>query len=286
MCYNYDMQNLNFAFFGTPEVAVETLEILKQGGYVPSLIVTSPDQPKGRKMTITPPPAKVWAEENGVPCLQPEKLGAEFAEKLAVPTLVGAASSFDLFIIVAYGKILPENIIQKPRLGSINIHYSLLPKYRGASPVEAAILNDDKETGVTIQQMEYKLDSGAILAQKKIQIGAEETAPELRRRLIKIGGDLLVKTLPAIVQKEIKPIPQDETEATFCKKMEKADGLINLAGNPKENYNKFRAYAEWPRVFFFENGRRIIITKASLENGKFLIKRIIPEGGKERDYRP
>ena len=150
---------LNFAFFGTPDVARDTLEILKWYGYLPSLIVTSPDKPQGRKLLMTPTPAKVWAKENNIPYIQPEKIAIEDIK-----------DSFDLFIVVAYGKILPEEIIKIPRLGSINIHYSLLPKYRGASPVESAILNGDKITGVTIQQMEYKMDSGPILALSLIHI--------------------------------------------------------------------------------------------------------------------
>ena len=177
-------KNLNFAFWGTPDVAEGTLEILKEAGYIPSLIITAPDKPQGRKMILTPPPVKVWAEKNNVPFIQPEKLNDFRLE-----------NNFDLSIVVAYGKIIPENILNAPKLGSINIHYSLLPKYRGAAPVEAAILNGDTETGVSIQKMFPKLDAGHILAQEKVKILPDETAPELRLRLIKIGGNLLVKLL-------------------------------------------------------------------------------------------
>ena len=172
-----------------------------------------------------------------------------------------------------------------PKLGSINIHYSLLPKYRGASPVESAILNGDTETGVTIQKMTYEMDAGDIIAQEKVDILPGETAPELRKRLIKIGGELLVKTLPDFTEGKTKPVPQNGSLASVCKKIKKEDGLIDLEGDSQKNYNKFRAYALWPRTFFFKNGKRIIITDATLENGKFIIKKIIPEGGKEIDYR-
>src|SRR3972149_6012417 len=219
----------NFIFLSPPDVASETLEILKQNEFIPSLIVTSPDARAGRKMLLTPPAVKIWAEENKIPYIQPEKLNTEEFK-----------NTFDLFIVVAYGKIIPENILNMPKLGSLNIHYSLLPKYRGASPVESVILNGDTETGVTIQKMEYKMDAGDIIAQEKINIKADEKAPELRKRLIKLGGELLVK-----------------------------------------NYNKFRAYAHWPRTFFFQNDKRIIITDAELQNGKFVIKKILPEGKKE-----
>ncbi len=190
----------------------------------------------------------------------------------------------DLFIVVAYGKILPEKVLSLPKHGSINIHYSLLPKYRGASPVESAILHGESETGVTIQQMAYKMDAGPIIAQEKINILPEEKAPALRERLIKLGGELLAKTIPEIVDGKIKPIPQNEDEATFCGKIKKEDGLIDLNDDGVKNYNKFRAYAHWPRTFFFQNGKRIIVIEAKLEDGKFIIKRIILEGGKEKEY--
>lgn len=197
----------------------------------------------------------------------------------------------DLNIVVAYGKIMPEDLLNLPKFGSINIHYSLLPKYRGASPVESVILNNDKETGITIQQMEYKMDAGPIIATEIVSINENEKAPDLRKRLIKIGGELLVKVLPEISQAKIDPIKQDETQATFCKKIKKEDGLINLNDEGFTNYNKFRAYSAWPRTYFFsalggsassgENEKRVIITDAILENGEFIIKKVIPEGKKE-----
>ncbi|MEI8174986.1 MAG: methionyl-tRNA formyltransferase [bacterium] len=269
---------MQVAFFGTPDVASETLEILKKNGYIPSLIVTSPDRPQGRKMIITPPPAKVWAEKNNIVFLQPEKLDNEFTLKLLT-------FNFQLFIVVAYGKIMPEELLNMPKFGSINIHYSLLPKYRGASPVESAILNGEKETGITIQKMEYKMDAGAIIAQEKVKILSDEKAPELRTRLIKIGGELLVKTLPEFIENKITPTPQEESKATHCKKIKKEDGLIDLNDDPIKNYNKFRAYATWPRTFFFKEGKRIIITDAKLENNQFIIKKVIPENGKEINYK-
>ena len=280
-------KDLKFVFFGTPNVASETLEILKNNDFLPSLIVTSPDKPQGRKMLMTPPPVKTWAIENNIPFIQPENTNQ-----------LNIVSS-DLFIVVAYGKILPQEIIDFPKFGSINIHYSLLPKYRGASPVESAILNGDIETGVSIQKMEYKMDSGPIIASQKIFIHSNETAPELRKRLIKIGGELLVKTLnttPLPFGHSPLPtgqaslsgvtlIPQDESKATYCKKIKKEDGLIDLNDNPIKNYNKFRAYANWPRSFFFKDGKRIIITDAVLENNNFVIKKILPEGKKEINYK-
>lgn len=272
------MRNLNFVFFGTPDVASETLEILKANGYLPSLIITAPDKPQGRKMIITPPPVKVWAEENDIPYLQPEKITPDFIEEFK-------KLNTDLSIVVAYGKILPEELIKIPRLGTINIHYSLLPKYRGASPVETCLLNGDTETGVSIQQMAFKLDSGAIIAEEKINIDINDTKLELREKLIKIGGDLLCKIIPDIVNQNLNPIAQDESRATFCKKIKKEDGEIDPNGNALGNWNKYRAFFGWPGVFFFINGKRIKITKARYENDSFVIERVIPEGKKEINFK-
>jgi methionyl-tRNA formyltransferase len=272
-------KKLNFIFWGTPDVASKTLDILKENGHIPSLIITAPDRPQGRKMIITPPPVKVWSIENNVPYIQPENIRESKNTFWA-----------DISIVVAYGKIIPEEILNTPKLGSINIHYSLLPKYRGASPVESAILNGEKETGVTIQKMEYKMDSGPIIAEEKTSIGQDEKAFELRTRLIKIGGELLVKILPDFIDGKIKLIPQDERQASFCTKIKKEDGLVDIEKESAEIlYNKFRAYAVWPRIFFFKNNKRRIITDATLEdqngNKQFVIKKIIPEGGKEIDYK-
>ncbi len=302
-----DNQKINFAFFGTPDAASETLEILKQNGYIPSLIITSPDKPQGRKMLVTPPPVKIWAMKNSVPYLQPEKLDTkeiwdvlrtlgksdgDGQRKFSAENFRGEQNIPDFFLVVAYGKIIPENILNMPKFGSINIHYSLLPKYRGASPVESAVLNGDTETGVTIQKMKYEMDSGEIIAQEKIEILPDEKTPDLRKRLIKIGAELLVRILPEFIAEKIKLTPQNESLASVCKKIKKEDGLVNLNDDAVKNYNKFRAYASWPRTFFFKDGKRIIITDAVLENNpldgardkQFIIKKILPEGKKEIKY--
>ena len=294
-------RDLNFVFFGTPDVASETLEILKQSGFLPTLIITAPDRPAGRKMLLTPPPVKTWAIANNIPYIQPEKpnekqiydtlralgsKGGDGQRKSSVEDFRGEKSILDLFLVIAYGKILPENLIKMPRLGSINIHYSLLPKYRGASPLESALLNGDKTTGIAIQQMEYKMDSGPILAQVEVPINSTDTIIEMRNKLITLGAEKLVEILPKIFNAEITPVPQDESLATFCTKIKKEDGLVDLEKDSLESmYNKYRAYKIWPRIYFFKNNKRIIITDAVLEEGKFIIKKIIPEGGKEQGYR-
>lgn len=259
------MPKSNFIFWGTPIVASETLQILRDAGLSPVLIITAPDKPAGRGLKLTPSPVKVWAEKNKIPYTHK-------TENLP---------KTDLHVVVAYGYIIPEKILNAPKHGSVNVHYSLLPKHRGASPVESVILAGDTETGVTLQKMVKKLDAGPILLQEKTAIGKDEKAPELRKRLIKMGAEMLAGFLqdPNFESKE-----QDESQATHCKKISKEDGRIALDGNAEENYRKFRAYADWPRTFFFEDGKRIIITDATLLDGKFVIKKVIPEGGRERAY--
>ena len=283
----HDTKN-SFAFFGTPDVAVKTLDILFTHGFVPTIIVTSPDRPSGRGLTLTPPPVKVWAQEHTIPCLQPEIIDSEFIATLQ-------SYNFNLSIVVAYGKILPQELIDLPEKGTLNIHYSLLPRYRGASPVESAILNGDTETGVTIQQMVFKLDAGNIIAQESTPIGNDETTPELRDRLIVIGGELLANVLPSVWNGVATNTVQDETLVTRSRKMTKESGLIDLSDDSKTNYNKYRAYKLWPRTYFFseKNGlptgqagkqTRVVITKASLVNNVFTPLLVIPEGKKEIKY--
>lgn len=281
------MEKIKFAFLGTPLIASQTLDILTSNGYVPSIIITSPDKPSGRGLKITPTPVSVWALEHNIPCLKPEKINREFMTELS-NTLLHESTNMDLYVVVAYGKILPEVLINTPKLGTINIHYSLLPKWRGASPLESTLLNGDDITGVSIQQMTFKLDSGPILAKKEISIDEKITKEELRNKLIQMGGDLLCEVIPKIMDKSITPKIQDESKATYCTKIKKEDGEIDLNGNPMENYNKYRAFYGWPGVYFFtikHNKKiRVKIKQAVYENNLFIIKKVTPEGKKEISY--
>lgn len=274
-------KDLNFAFWGTPEVGSKTLDILKSNGYIPSLIITSPDKRSGRGLHMTQSPVSIWAENNNIPCQKPEKINQEFLDNFK-------KLNIDLSIVVAYGKILPENIINEPKLGTINIHYSLLPKYRGASPLESALLNGDTKTGVSIQQMEYKLDSGPIWAEKEIDISINTTKEELRDLLITKGATLLCDILPKIINKEIVPKAQEDELATYCTKIDKSFGEISPDDDPMSNWNKYRAFYGWPGIYFFKErgGKkiRIKITKAKYENNSFVIERVVPEGKKEISY--
>ncbi len=271
------MKNINFAFFGTPQVASETLDILFNASYIPKVIITTPDARSGRGMYMNPTPVSIWATEHNIPCLKPEKIDEDFISELK-------NLNIDLSIVVAYGKILPEGLIKNPPFGTINIHYSLLPLYRGASPLEQTLLNGDTVTGVTIQQMEFKLDSGAVIAREEINIDINENKDSLRGKLIALGGETLVKVIHSIIERKINPVPQDENKATYCTKIKKEDGQIDPSGNAIENYNKYRAFFGWPGVFFFVNNKRVKITSARYENDSFIIERVVPEGKKEIAY--
>ncbi len=266
---------LHFAFFGTPHVAHDTLEILHKNGYTPSIIITQPDSPSGRGLEVQESPVSMWAFKHNIECLKPEKINTEFLEELK-------KYNIDLCIVVAYGKILPKEMIDMPRLGIINIHYSLLPKYRGASPLEACILSGDEITGISIQQMELKMDTGPIIAKQELSIDINDTKETLRAKLIQLGGELLVETLEN--NSNWKWIKQDESLTTYCSKIKKEDGEINPDGNARENWNKYRAFFGWPGIFFFKDGKRIKITKARFENEVFIIEKVIPEGKKEISF--
>jgi methionyl-tRNA formyltransferase len=274
----------NFIFFGTPRVASETLATLVEHSFMPTIVVTSPDSPKGRGLELTPSPTKVFALKHNIPCITPERLDFD-----TITTIQEKKCAYA--IVVAYGKIFPEDLISSFPKGVLNVHYSLLPKYRGATPLEAALLAGDDETGVTIQKMVKALDAGDIIAQERVAIGETDTANELRPKLIALGASLLTRTLPAYLRGDITPITQDHTLASHAGKLKKEDGLLDLPANQqaslqqhRENWNKYRAYADTIGTYFFENGKRMKITSASLQNGAFCIQRAIPEGKPERQY--
>jgi len=266
------------AFFGTPELCIPILDALDQAGYSPSVIITNPDRPIGRKHILTSPPVKLWAQKKNIPVLQPEKLGEDFKLELQKYTI-------DLAIVVAYGKIMPEWLIKLPKYQTLNIHYSLLPKYRGASPVESALLHGDNITGVCIQQMAYAMDEGPILVCHEIDILPDEVASELRDRLNGIGASLLVEILPPYLADELVAHEQ-AGEPSYCYKTEKEDGEIHRETmSDQELWNRYRAYHGWPGIFFFDTeGKRIKITKARFENGSFIIEKVIPEGKSETNW--
>lgn len=237
---------MTIVFWGTSEFAVPALEALHGAGF-DLTIITMPDQPTGRKKILTPPPVKVTAEKLGLKVLQPSKLkdDAFFEEYKSL--------SPDLCVVTAYGKIIGQRYLDVPKHGFLNIHPSLLPKYRGPSPIQTAIMNGDTETGVVITIVDADMDHGPILKKQEVRIMNQETYTELHDRLAEIGAKLLVETIPEYVNGKIKPQEQDHSKATFCKMLEREDGRIDWSRSPQEIYNQIRAlnpepgtWTTWP----------------------------------------
>ena len=233
-------------------------------------------------MQLTKTETKVWAEENKVPFIEQEKLKDEsFLDKL---------KNFNLFIVASYGKIVPNIILDMPKYGVLNVHPSLLPKYRGSSPLQEQILNNEKNVGVTIMKMDEQIDHGPIISQSKIDIkNWPVNLLELKEITAKEGVKILLANLDAWVEGKIKPIEQNHSKATFTKKVEKNDGLLDLeTSKPLENYLKTKAYYPWPGTFFFiakgDQKIRVIIKESEYKDGTFHILKVLPEGKKEMNY--
>ncbi len=279
----------NFVFFGTDKFSTIVLERLKLAGFIPQIVVCAPDKPSGRGQQIQKPESKIWAEENSISVLQPEKLNDDFVGELK-------KINWDFFVVASYGKIIPKTVIDLPGFGSLNVHPSLLPKFRGASPIESAILADEKETGVTIMLVDAEMDHGPILNKEIVKFDEWPAKIVVENKLAEIGGDMLAKTITGFISGDIKPEEQNHNDATFTKKITKEDGEIsfsaNINGEPKEvQYKKFlkiQALNPWPGVYFFikhgEKEIRVKITAANFNNEKLEIEKVIPEGRKEMSY--
>lgn len=274
----------SIAFFGGEPLGVPVLEELKACSITPALIVCSPDRKQGRDLQLTPPPVKVWAEKAGIPVFQPDLLHS--------PDTIKKLSSYNLFLVVSYARILPKDILNIPKYKTLNVHPSLLPKFRGPSPIRSTILTDERKTGVTIIELDEEMDHGPIVTQKEMIIAPEHwplRGRELDEALARLGGALLASTLPDWISGTITPKEQDHDAATFTKKFQKADGEINLADDPYQNLLKIRAFDGNPGTFFYteKNGKqiRVKITDAELDtDGSLKILRVIPEGKKEMDF--
>ena len=242
---------------GTPDFAVPALKALVYNGYHVPLVVTQPDRPKGRGRKLAAPPVKIKALELGLEVLQPSTLKDEnFRSQIR-------QLQPDFFVVLAFGHILSENILQLPRLGTINIHASLLPKYRGPAPIQWAIINGESETGITTMLMDKGVDTGDILLSQKEPIFPEDTAATLHNRLAACGADLLVKTLQGFASKNIKPIPQDHHRATYAPLIKKQDGHIRWQKSADELDAFIRGMTPWPGAFTFHQKNRLIILKAA-----------------------
>lgn len=240
---------------GTPEFAVPSLRALVAGPYMVA-VVTQPDRPAGRGGKLTPSPVKVVAQELGLTLLQPESLkDPEFRAKMA-------ALRPEATVLVAYGEYVSPTLLDLPRHGSLNLHPSLLPRWRGSTPVQSAILAGDKETGVSIILMDKGLDTGPILAQRKVGIGAEENTPELGARLANVGAALLEETLPRWLRGEIQPQPQPEEGATLTRSLRKEDGAIDWTMPAEQIDRRIRALQPWPGTYTYWGERLLKILRA------------------------
>jgi methionyl-tRNA formyltransferase len=276
---------IKFAFFGSSRFSTIVLDELEHAGYIPNCIITIPDKPKGRKMLLAPTPVKEWAQKRNIRVYDPVKLDAELIEKLNSPA---DGEKCVIFIVASYGKIIPKTIIDMPKYKTLNIHPSLLPKYRGASPLEGAMLDDAKHTGVTIMRIDEEMDHGPIIEEEAVDIDEWPIYEKFEEMMAKIGGRLLVKTMSSWIAGKIKEKEQNHDQASYTKKIIKEDGFIDLENDPYLNFRKIQAFHEWPQAYFLKkhNGKmiRIKITEASFQNGKLNIKKVIPEGKKEMPY--
>lgn len=265
--------NISWVFFGSDNFSTKVLDTILGFNIKPNLIVTTPDRPQGRKLLLTPPRVKIWAQENNIPIIQPEN----FTDLPAELTNY----KFDLGLVASYGKILPQNVLDLFGDKLLNIHPSLLPKFRGATPLESAILSADDTTGVSLMIMDALMDHGPILAQKETVIDNKNYL-NLRDELAETGAELFIDYGYLIHSDQIESKNQNHDLATYTKKINKSDGEIKLDDDPILNWKKYRAFSDWPGIFFFTpDNKRIKITQAHLENDQFVIDKVIPEGKKE-----
>ena len=235
---------LNLVFCGTPRFAVPTLERLVEAGHSVPLVVTQPDRPRGRGMEVAISPVKDAAMRLGIAVLQPAtvKNNEEFRDQLA-------AIAPDAIIVVGYGRIIPQWMIDLPRLGNLNLHASLLPKYRGAAPIQWAIANGESVTGVTTMRIDAGLDTGDILMQREIAIGLEDTAETLGPKLASIGAGLMIETLRGLETGQVRPTPQDHAQATLAPILNKEDGRMDFSRSATHLFNRLRGFQPWPGAF-------------------------------------
>ena len=249
-------------FFGTPEFAVPTLSALIEAGRAPVRVVTQPARPVGRGRQPQDPPVAAFAREHGLEVLQPERVRH--------PDFLAAAAALepDVAVVVAFGQIFPRALLGLPRHGCINLHASLLPRWRGASPIQAALAAGDARTGVATMLMEEGLDTGPILLEEATEIGPDETADELSRRLAAMGGDLMVRTLDALERGELTPRPQSSEGATYAPRLTRESGRVDWSLTAREIHDRLRAYTPWPGLTSELRGAPVKIVSAQvLETG-------------------
>lgn len=249
---------LRVVFFGTPDFAVPSLDALLRSSHGVIGVVTRPDRPRGRGQKTTDAPVKVRARDAGLPILQPERL----RDPAFLTALAGLKA--DLGVVAAYGKILTDEVLATPRLGLVNVHASLLPKYRGAAPVHRAVIAGEPETGITIMRVVKELDAGPMLATATRPIGPGETSDQVERDLARMGAELLAVTVDAIAAGHRAETPQDHSRATYAHRLTKDDGTIDWRWPADRIHNLIRGLHPWPHAFTFLGGRRFILLRSTV----------------------
>ncbi|HXE91710.1 MAG TPA: methionyl-tRNA formyltransferase [Terriglobales bacterium] len=253
---------MNLVFCGTPEFAVPTLDRLVEAGHDVRLVVTQPDRPRGRGLELAASPVKRRAEALRLPVVQPEKIKNNSAFREQLESLAPRA-----IIVVGYGRIIPRWMIDLPPLGNLNLHASLLPKYRGAAPIQWAIASGETITGVTTMRIDEGLDTGDILLQRAVPIAHDDTAETLAPRLAALGADLMADTLRGLEAGTIEPRPQNHEHATFAPLLKKEDGLIDFAKTAREIHNRLRGFQPWPGIYSTFRGKQLAIQRARVAEG-------------------
>jgi methionyl-tRNA formyltransferase len=249
-------------FMGSPDFSVATLRALADGGYNIVGVVSQPDRPAGRGNKLTPPPVKVAADELGLATIQPQKLRQpEAMEQLR-------AWNPDLIVVAAFGQILRPEVLDLPAHGCINVHASLLPRWRGAAPIQACILAGDEESGVTIMKMDPGIDTGPMLSQKSLRLATDETGGSLFERIASLGAELLLETLPPYLRGELSPQPQPSEGATYAPMLKKEDGLLDFNQPAIQLERRVRAMRPWPGAFFPYAGTTLKVQRAHVASGK------------------
>ena len=257
-----DPATIRTVFMGTPAFAVPTLDVLLQAGLNLVGVYTQPDRPKGRGQALAAPPVKEMALRHGIPVFQPQKLRApEVVEELR-------ALAPDLIVVVAFGQILPRSVLEIPRYGCINVHASLLPKYRGAAPINQAIIDGEIETGITTMLMDVGLDTGPMLLKRALNIGPEETAGELHDRLCTLGGETMAATLQLLLRGELHPQVQDDSQTCYAAMLKKEDGRIDWSQSAQQIHDRIRGLAPWPGTYTELNGEPLKLFLTRVEAGE------------------
>ncbi len=253
--------SLRVVFMGSDAFAVPALAALLQSGHALPACVTQPDRPQGRGRAVRPCPVRAFAAESGLPVLAPEKIAGAGAEL--------AALAPDVLVVAAYGQYIPRTIVSMARLGAINIHPSLLPRYRGAAPIQWAVAHGEKETGVTIIELAPRMDAGPILLQRRHPILSEDTAGTLEPGLARLGAELALEVLARLETGDAVRVPQDETQVTWARKLEKADGRLDWQLPAGVLHNRVRGFQPWPGTFCTVDGRRLVVwrTEVAPEQG-------------------